>query len=343
MICTLTPNPSLDRTLAIDALVPGGVHRSAAPTVEAGGKGINVSRALVRAGFDSLALVPCDVAVDQGFLDLLTKAEVPFETIAAPGPIRSNVSVIEADGRTTKINEPGAGVSDDVVERILDACVNACLRLAADGTWLAGCGSLPPGMDPKFYARMADRAVEAGLRTAVDTSGPGLRHLLGARCTVVKPNRRELEEMLGVSVTTIGEVVSASRQVVADASGAEGRGPRNMLVSLGSDGAILVSPDQVIHGRLLSAEVRNTVGAGDSLLAGLLAGSRRNTAGGSAGLDAACLTEALAWARASLRSETTAFAPATDADRDAVELSTIVVDGELVDGSLLDAGLVDES
>ncbi len=343
MICTLTPNPSLDRTLAVDALVPGGVHRSAAPTVEAGGKGINVSRALTRAGFDSLALVPCDGSVDQGFLDLLTKAEVPFETIAAPGPIRSNVTVIETDGRTTKINEPGVGVSDEVVERILDACVAACLALAADRTWLAGCGSLPPGMNSQFYARLADRAMKAGLRTAIDTSGPGLRHLLDARCTVVKPNRRELEEMLGVSVTTIGEAVSVSRSVVAEASGLEGRGPQNMLVSLGSDGALLVSPDQVIHGRLLSAEVRNTVGAGDSLLAGLLAGSQGQPAGGVGGLDAACLAEALAWARASLRSETTAFAPATDADRDAVELTTIVADGEMVNSSLLETELVDES
>ncbi len=336
-ICTLTPNPSVDRTLAIDVLVPGGVHRSAAATVEAGGKGINVSRALIRHGIQSLAIVPCDPEVDPGFLDLLRKAEVPFKAIATPGPVRSNISLIEADGRTTKINEPGAGVSDDVVQRVLDACG----RIANGFTWLAGCGSLPPGMDSDFYARLGDR-VDETVKIAVDTSGPGLRQLLGGRCTVVKPNRRELEEMLDVTVRTIGDVVSVSRDVVADGSGPGGRGPQNMLVSLGSDGALLITPDLVVHGSLTSAEVRNTVGAGDSLLAGFLAGAQA-VSSSSTGFGPECLAEALAWARASLRSETTAFAPADDVDRDAVELTAIVDNGVLVNESLLLRELVDES
>ncbi len=323
--------------MAIDALVPGGVHRSAAATVEAGGKGINVSRALGRHGIQSLAIVPCDSQVDQGFLDLLRKAEVPFETIDAPGPIRSNVSVIETDGRTTKLNEPGAGVSDEVVERIL----RACERIASGSTWLAGCGSLPPGMNTDFYARLGDR-IDETTKVAIDTSGPGLRHLLHGRCTVVKPNRRELEEMLDVTVRTIGDVVSVSRGVVADAAGPEGRGPQNMLVSLGSDGALLVSPEQVVHGSLSSAEVRNTVGAGDSLLAGFLARAQALPSS-STGFGPECLAEALAWARASLRSETTAFAPAGDADRDAVQLTSIVVNGDVVDEALLQRELIDES
>lgn len=333
MLTTLTPNPSLDRTLAVDSLVAGGVHRSASPTVEAGGKGINVSRSLIRHGLDSLALVPCDVDVDQGFLDLLSKADVTVEAIAAPGPIRSNVTVIESDGRTTKINEPGMPTSPDAVERLLAACVGA----AAKSTWLAGCGSLPPMMPVDFYAVMAARVAATGVRVAVDASGPGLRHLLDAPYTVVKPNRREFEEMLDLPVDTVGDVVKAAREVVG-ASGNPGQ-TRHILVSLGADGALLVSPELVVHGQAADVEVRNTVGAGDALLAGFMAAA----ADAETPIDHRCLREGLAWARASLRSETTAFDPATDSDRTAVTITEVVRQGEVVDGALLQHRLVDDS
>lgn len=341
MIVTLTPNPSVDRTLAIDALEPGGVHRSAAPTVEAGGKGINVTRALSRFGFDSVALVPCDPQLDQSFLELLRHANIEFEPIDAAGPIRSNVSIIETDGRTTKINEPGAAMSSEQVERVLDVCASAASR----ATWLAGCGSLPPGMDDDFYSQLALRVAPKGVKLAIDTSGPGLRHLLNAPCTVVKPNRREFEEMLDVTVSTLGDVVSAAREVVtrsasdADRDGPIAPGPRNILVSLGADGALLATPEVVVHGRTVEVDVRNTVGAGDALLAGFLAAA----ADGRSPIDAECLGEGLAWARASLRSETTAFAPATDADRQSVSMTEIVRGDQVVDRPLLQRPLVDES
>ena len=295
MIVTLTPNPSIDKTLRIPPLVRGGVQRATSVTAEAGGKGVNVARALASEGLASLAVAPLDTASAALVAGLLGGA-TPFEAVPIAGAIRTNVGLIEDDGTTTKVNEPGPTVSAAEVDALL-----ARLVVLADGAaWVAGCGSLPPGAPEDLYAQLA-RAVGARARVAVDADGAALRACVGQPVGLLKPNRHELEQVAGVPLTTLGAVIGCAQDVVA-------RGAGTLLVSLGRDGAVVVDAAGAVHAEAYIDDVRNTVGAGDALLAGFL--------GAGGGRDA--LATAVAWSVAACRSPGTQMRRVTEADRAAV-------------------------
>ncbi len=290
MIVTLTPNPAIDRTVAIPALVRGEILRASAPMVEASGKGVNVAKALLGNGYAAKAVL----VADRVLRELLTEAGVPFE--AVDGQVRTNVSLLEPDGTVTKVNEPGTELSKEDRERLLG------MALKAGGELIAASGSLPPGMASDFYAELVDRAT---VPVAVDTSGAALKAVVGARPRLVKPNLDELAELVGRRPQTLADVVEA-----ADAVRAEGA--EAVLVSLGADGALLVDGNGPVHGESVVDCPKNTVGAGDALLAGFLAGG---------------LAEALAYASAAVRHRGTHAPPVTARDRTSVRVH------EQIDGS----------
>ena len=160
-----------------------------------------------------------------------------------------------------------------------------------------------------FYARLAERLATGPAKTVVDTSGPSLSALVGVRCSLLKPNRSELAEVTNRRVETMAEAISAAKQLCST-------GIEAVLVSLGSDGAVLVNEEGALHGVAATTVVKNTVGAGDALLSGFLAGG---------GDGEAALREGLAWARATVRSATTLMAGPEPADYDAVVISTVDV------------------
>lgn len=304
MITTLTPNPSFDRTITVEDLVPGAVHRVGTTTTEAGGKGINVARALAAADFDATAVFPASER-DGAILSELLDANGHLDTLVIPsdGQTRVNITCLEPDGRTTKLNEPGPQLD-------ADALLNVVRSSAQDGQWFAGCGSLAPGLGHDFYRRMIDVAQATGARVAIDSSGEALKAAVRGAPTLIKPNQHELGELVGATLTTLGHVLEAARSVV-------GQGVHTVLVSLGADGAILVDREGTeLHGITHSTEVRNTVGAGDAFLAGYLAAAVEAESSPSRRL-----SEALAWGRAAVRSPNTSFSPAGDGDRDAVVIN----------------------
>jgi 1-phosphofructokinase family hexose kinase len=301
VIVTLTANPSLDKTYHVDELVREGVNRVTRVTVEAAGKGVNVARGLSGNGFAATAVVPIGGSDAQRYESLLTEAGVPYVAVPISGNVRTNVSVIEASGATTKLNEAGPTLSEAESDALIDAAVGAC----TEGDWLAACGSLPPGVPRDFYARIADRAHGVGSRVAVDASGAALEAAVHGRPDLIKPNVEELRQLTGARLTTMAEVVDAARDLV-------GRGVGAVLVSLGAAGAVLVNEREAVHGAAAVDRVRNTVGAGDTLLAGYLAG-------GSDVQEA--LVSALTWARAAIRSAETAMATPGEEDRQAVVIS----------------------
>jgi 1-phosphofructokinase len=201
----------------------------------------------------------------------------------------------------TKLNEPGPTLSAAEVEAVTAATVTA----AAGADWVAASGSLPPGAPVDFYARLVERLRSAGVRVAVDSSGPPLAAALAARPDLVKPNREELAEVTGRRITTLGEAVAAAEQL-------RRRGPRTVLASLGADGALLVDRAGAVHGEASVPRPRSAVGAGDALLAGFLA------AGGSG---PAALTEALAWGAAAAGLPGSRMPEPGDLDRAAVRLA----------------------
>jgi len=294
VIVTVTPNPSIDRTIQIDRLDRGKVIRARAATSEAAGKGLNVSLALATEGVETAAVLPLAADSATVYLRLLADA-VPITAVPVKGATRVNVSLVEPDGTVTKVNEPGPQLGPDDVDAIL-----AAASAVAGRGWIVGCGSLPPGAPVDFYGRLTLLASQ-DRRVAVDTSGEALGAAVCAGATLVKPNSAELEELVGRPLATIGEVVTAAREIVE-------RGCQTVLVSLGADGALLVDARSASHAEASVDGVANTVGAGDALLAGFLA------AGG--GSDA--LGVAVAWSVAAIRSPGTRMRAVTAADRGAV-------------------------
>lgn len=196
--------------------------------------------------------------------ELLREAGVTAVTTPVAGSLRMNISVLEPDGTTTKLNEPGPELDEDTVARLLATTFDA----SSPGSWVVGCGSLPPGAPTELYATLTRSAHAAGLKVAIDSSGEPMVHAVRARPDLIKPNHEELEEVVGERLDTLGAVVDAARRLNADGIG-------TVAVSLGSDGAILVTSDSVVHARATIENPISTVGAGDCMLAGLLDGLSR--------------------------------------------------------------------
>ncbi|WP_084075089.1 1-phosphofructokinase [Demequina sp. NBRC 110052] len=261
MIVTLTPNPSVDHAVVLDSFKRGGVLRAIDARLDAGGKGVNVSRALAANDAETVAVVP--VGGHQGHLlaDLLGETGVNHRDVPISGAIRMNVSVLEPCGTTTKLNEPGPVLSTSEAQAMVDATLTA----ANGAAWVAVCGSLPPGVSTDIYAALADRVRARGARFAVDSSGLPLRAAVETRPNLIKPNHEELAELVGHQLPTLSDVLAAARELVSS-------GIQIVAVSLGSDGALLATKDEAVHARATITTPVSTVGAGDCMLAGLLHG-----------------------------------------------------------------------
>lgn len=304
MIVTVTLNPSLDRTIELDHLASGDVQRVDAAHLDPGGKGVNVSRALLANGVPTRAVLPVAGVEGDQLVSLLESEGVEVAVVPVPGHTRSNITIAEADGTVTKLNEPGAslGVND------LEALAARVLVAATPGSWVVLCGSLPPGVQPEAYATLTRRFVAAGLRVAVDTSGPAFRAAVAVSPELVKPNAEELAEAVGHSLGSRSAIIAAAREL-------QSLGAQTVLVSLGAQGAILVDQDVVV-GECPVDEPRSTVGAGDAFLAGFLAAQHRGAGRREA------FAEALAWGAAAVRLPGTRMPGPDDIDHSVVHILT---------------------
>ncbi len=269
MILTLTANPSIDRTVAIGApLARGAVQRATHVVQEAGGKGVNVSRALAMSGTRTLAVLPGDD--DDPVLTGLRSVPVPFRNLPIGAALRINTAITEPDGTTTKINEPGPELSADHLEDLL-----AVVVAESDGAdWLVLAGSLPPGIPPTFYTRVTAAVREtygsAAPRVAIDSSGePLIEAAAGVPAPdLLKPNAEELSELTGIGT---GDELEQDFELAAKACAVLiTAGVGAVLATLGSKGALLVTNAGAWHAVHPPVTARSTVGAGDSALAGYL-------------------------------------------------------------------------
>jgi len=288
MIVTLTPNPSLDRTVTLPgALVRGGVNRLSTVTIEPGGKGVNVARVLVAAGETVTTVLPA--AVHDPLLRALDAVAVPglsTRAVTVSSPARINTAVTEPDGTTTKLNEPGAGLEDQEVDAVRAALLEAAATArpskdAGARRWAVLSGSLPPGAPTDWYVDLVRvlRGAAPGLQVAVDTSDAPLAALAAALPDVapdlIKPNGEELGQLTGLPAEramaleegaaegSYGPVVDAARLLVGLGIGA-------VMVTLGPAGAVLVTADGAWHATAPKVPVVSTVGAGDSSVAGYI-------------------------------------------------------------------------
>ncbi|WP_420176249.1 1-phosphofructokinase family hexose kinase [Luteococcus sp. OSA5] len=272
MIVTVTINPSVDRTARTTGTVTrGGVNRLEATTSEPGGKGVNVSRAIHLAGRPTVAVLP---AADRDpLLEGLRRIAVPYRNVPIGQPVRSNLTVVEDDGTTTKFNEPGATLDEENLVALRNS-ITAAVRQGAH--WVALCGSLPPGVPARTYGHLVEMLHELDVQVAVDTSDAPLQALAaglpGVAPDLVKPNSEELGQLAGIDGSDFEEQASQGNwePVLSAARSLTDRGIGAVLVTLGGAGALLVTADGAWHATPPSITVASTVGAGDSSLAGYL-------------------------------------------------------------------------
>ncbi len=258
-ISTVTLNPALDRTVTIPGFASGAVNRVERTRDRPGGKGINVAATLAGQG-QAVAVF--------GFLG--RENEAPFKTffsersiddrcLRLPGETRVGIKIIDPVRReTTDINFQGLSPAP----RDLDA-LRAQLAVLAGG-WCVLAGSLPPGVEPVIYREIITTLKTRGVRTVLDTSGEALREALAAAPDIIKPNVHELEALLGRALPTEADVVAAARELAAG-------GVKLVVVSRGAEGACFVTAEQVVSARPPAVEVHSTVGAGDAMVAGIVA------------------------------------------------------------------------
>lgn len=303
MIITVTPNPSLDRTLEVDELVVGRVNRTTEVRTDPGGKGVNVSRALAAHHLPTRAVVPMGGSAGRELGGLLADIGVTVVPVPVNGTTRTNVALVDAAGTVTKVNEAGAQMGPAAIAEL----VHRVEAAVGEADWVATSGSLPPGAPDDLHATIARAVHAAGGRVAVDTSGAPLAAAIDAGPDVVKPNLHELEELVGRPLPEIADVVAASQDL-------RDRGVGAVLTSLGADGAVLVEADGAWHAVAPATVVRSDVGAGDAALAGFLAA-------GAAGPSA--LRQAVAWGTAAVAQPGTAMPTPDDVDLGAVVLTTL--------------------
>lgn len=277
VIATLTLNPSLDESATARRVEPERKLRCEDFERQPGGGGLNVARALGELGGQAIAIWARAGHTGAMVADLLDRARVRSVPLDVAGETRRNLSVLEtSSGREFRFGLPGPALSAADEEEFLSAVD----PLPADG-WVVASGSLPPGVSEAFYARVAER-LDPSTRLVVDTSGPALAHAVRAGVFAVKPNLRELGELVGRTLRDEEDAAGATLAL------ARSGGARVVLTSLGAAGAVMASGDALFRLRAPPVPVQSKVGAGDSMVAGLVLGLAR----GASPVDAARLAVA---------------------------------------------------
>ncbi|HEV2333938.1 MAG TPA: 1-phosphofructokinase family hexose kinase [Stellaceae bacterium] len=261
-IVTLTMNPALDVATSTDRIAPTHKLRCTAPRYDPGGGGINVARAVHALGGDAVAIFPVGGPTGDMIRHLLDAEGVAHQPIEIAGFTRESLAVEERQsGKQYRFILPGP----ELPERDQERCLGALSLLAPTASYIVASGSLPLGVADDFYARVARLAKTCGKRLVLDTSGPALKNS-GGGVYMLKPSLRELGDLTGQEIRSERDQERAARQIVD-----QGR-CEIVVLSLGPEGALLATADNSERFTAIPVEARSTVGAGDSMLAGIVLG-----------------------------------------------------------------------
>lgn len=258
-IVTLTLNPAIDKSTSIDTVASEIKMYCNEPIFDPGGGGLNVSRAIKKLGGDSLAIFACGGPSGELLKELLEREHLTMEPIPIAAYTRENLIVLEkSTNHQFRFGMPGAALT----EAELQACTDAALNSGAD--YLVASGSLPPGVPTDYYATLTKAGHAKGMKVIVDTAGAALKALDGADPFLLKPNIGELEMFSGEKfkgekrLREVGQALIA--RDLADV----------LVVSLGSGGAALITKEKFVQMRPPVVPVRSKVGAGDSMVGGIV-------------------------------------------------------------------------
>lgn len=262
MIYTVTLNPAVDRELTINEFVFDTVLRASEARVDCGGKGFNVSRMLAALGAKSVALGFGGGKAGQLLAEALADLGIETAFTWIEGETRTNVSILtEQHDRYLKVNESGPTVS----EAAQTALLGQMAQLIQPGDWWVLAGSLPPSVPQTIYANMVALIQSGGGQAILDTSGAALVAGCGERPFLIKPNDTEASNLSGLPIKNPEEAVAGARAVQA-------LGPQNVVISLGKAGAIFSDGQSAWLASSPTIQERNPIGAGDSMVGGLVYG-----------------------------------------------------------------------
>lgn len=268
MIYTVTFSPAIDYVVYMDSLVPGETNRSTGEKYYFGGKGINVSTILSNLGIENTALGFVSGFTGEALEKGLAEAGLNTDFIhLSEGITRINVKLKQKETdapsamEETEINCQGAAVPSEAIDELMNR-----LEDLKSGDTLVVSGNIPNSMPDNIYEMILEKQLGKDVRFVVDATGELLRKVLKYKPFLIKPNRREIEELCGRSADNNEEVTACARMLQKE-------GARNVLVSMGGDGALLLTEDGDVYYRgSMGSSIKNTVGSGDSMVAGFIAG-----------------------------------------------------------------------
>ncbi|AVQ34276.1 1-phosphofructokinase [Staphylococcus muscae] len=258
MIYTVTLNPSIDYVMFVDDFEAGALNRTTATAKFAGGKGINVSRVLQTLDVPSTALGFVGGFPGRFVEDTLTSAGIQTAFTQVDEDTRINVKL--KSGSETEINATGPTITEDNIKALLEQ-----LRQTTSEDIVVIAGSVPSSVPKTIYADMAKIVQETGAQFVVDAEKSLVEGILPYAPRLIKPNKVELEEMFDTTITSDADVLKYGRKLL-------NKGAQAVLVSLGGDGAVYIDASQAYKVSAPKGKVINTVGAGDSTVAGMVAG-----------------------------------------------------------------------
>ncbi len=260
-IATVTLNPAIDQTVGVDGFQMNTVNRGQTMQFDAGGKGVNVASFLADYGHATAVTGFLGQENADIFEQLFARKRIDDQFVRIPGRTRIGVKIVdEANQQTTDINMPGLLPTSEAMNKLLETIEG----LAASYDWFALSGNLPPGVPATIYATIITQLKRHGKQVVLDTSGEALREGARAGPTIVKPNVDELQQLTGQSLADEAAVEQAARQLLGDI--------RLVVISMGERGALFVDAATTLIAIPPPVLVKSTVGAGDAMVAGLIAG-----------------------------------------------------------------------
>jgi len=259
-IVTITFSPCIDKSTSVFQMVPEKKLKCAYPKLEPGGGGINIARAIKKLGGEAITIYPAGGYTGKYFNDLLEKENVPSIIIESQNETRENIIVRdESSGRQYRFGMPGNSLSETEIQGILLA-----LERINDVAYVVVSGSLPPGVPPDIFARIAIITKKKKAKLIVDTSGQALKHAIREGLFLVKPNLGELSFIAGKNYLEQNDIANAAKQII------EKNKCEVIVVSMGKEGALLVTKDLELKFTPPVVKQKSTVGAGDSMVAGII-------------------------------------------------------------------------
>ncbi len=259
-IVTVTFSPCIDKSTTVNRLAPDVKLKCAAPVLEPGGGGINVARAIKKLGGDALAIYPAGGYTGKFFTALLQQEAINIMVVETVHETRENIIVLEAStNRQYRLGMPGTVLTAEEWPEILRK-----LEAIKEAGFIVASGSLPPGVPDDIFARIAAIAKKNNAKLIADTTGKALQQAVEGGAFLIKPNLGELSLLAGKEYLKKEEVLGAARQLLKDSE------CQAIVVSMGGDGALLVTKDLATRFVPPAVERKSTVGAGDSMVAGIV-------------------------------------------------------------------------